>query len=236
MQEEESAKRMYSLQLETFAKDNDVALSKIRCSKGSHQLTKQLAADKGARRHELGSTLDRLGAAVASSKLHWEESWMEASGKRVEETHKQKMEDLLQWRKREVDDLIRRSILDQDEKIKSSADEYSGLHQEKVAELSECISTQRDAKKELDARISRIGNRRAKQQCSIGELEEDLRVIDNKVRDAANTVAREKKQKKQAMTEASHHIEGCIQSITGRRDDIEREIESLKEKHSKALE
>ena len=52
---------MHSLQLETLAKDDDTALSKIKRSGSAQQLTRELAAKIDARKRELDVLLERVG-------------------------------------------------------------------------------------------------------------------------------------------------------------------------------
>lgn len=112
MQEEDSMKKLHSLQLETLMKDNTVALSKIKSSGSVQQLVQNLIAKKRAMQLELEATLEQTRHGNNSVKSEWEESWFKASTARVEKKKNKMVEDLMAWRNAEIDELIRRSIQD----------------------------------------------------------------------------------------------------------------------------
>mmetsp|Transcript_18110 Transcript_18110/g.37845 ORF Transcript_18110/g.37845 Transcript_18110/m.37845 type:complete len:404 (+) Transcript_18110:602-1813(+) len=236
MQDEESTKELYSLQLETLAKDHDVALSKIRRSKNTQQLTRQLLAEKDARRQELESRLELIGKEVNSSKAKWEASWIEASALRIERENKQKMDDLLDWRTMEINNLIKRSI--RDESIGTSAGDEEGevadvSHEENVAALEERLKRQHDRNKITSEKISSITSRKSRESGRIDEVERDLRDIEDKISDITNMMDQKKRQQEEIVSEAHDRIEDSLQSISLRKDTIEKEIESIKSEHKK---
>ncbi|KAL7526465.1 hypothetical protein ACHAXR_001501, partial [Thalassiosira sp. AJA248-18] len=153
MQDEEGSLSMYSLQLETLAKDNDVALSKLKSSKSVQQLNQQLLARTNTRKQELESRLGRVGKDIDSSQAQWEESWNETSSLRVEKKNKQKLDALLEWRKHEVDSLIRKSIGQVDSKLsKDDEAQLTFSHEESVAALNLNISELQAQQDETKAR------------------------------------------------------------------------------------
>lgn len=110
--EENSMKKMHSLQLETLVKDNFAALSKIQSSASAKELANNLLAKKRDRQRELEACLERA-CHDTSIKNEWEASWIKASVSRIEMTKSKMVEELTAWRSAEIDDLIRRSVVDE---------------------------------------------------------------------------------------------------------------------------
>lgn len=112
MQEEDTMKKLHSLQLEALMKNNTVALSKLKSSASVHQLAQNLIAKKRARQLDLEATLEHTRHGNNSEKRDWEESWIKASSARVVKKNNIMVEELLEWRNAEIDELIRRSVQD----------------------------------------------------------------------------------------------------------------------------
>ncbi|KAL9186244.1 hypothetical protein ACHAXT_005482 [Thalassiosira profunda] len=231
--DEESAKKMYALQLETLAKENDAALAKVCGSKRVQQLTHELAAKKDARRVELDAELQRVEKDVNASKQGWEASWLKASVARMEKKNKQQKEELMQWRKEQIDGLIRQSILDQAECNSSPDNTLAGLtaaHEEKVAAFKESLEKQKTAAEETRANISRIEARKAKLSMSVESLQEELDVVGSQLDDITNTIDRKRRQQKARVEEHTKGVEEKLSLIARRRGDIEQEIADAQEK------
>lgn len=112
MSEEESMRKLHSLQLETLVKENSIELSKIKASATASELTQQFLAKKKERQGELEATLERASHNT-SIKNEWEASWLNASTSRVEMKQSRMLEELTAWRSAEIDDLIRKSVIDE---------------------------------------------------------------------------------------------------------------------------
>jgi hypothetical protein len=112
VKEENSIKKLHSLQLETLVKDNVVALSKLQSSTSAKELANSLLAKKKDRQRELEDSLTRA-CRDTSKKNEWEASWIQASTTRVEMNHSKMVDELTAWRSSEIDDLIRRSVVDE---------------------------------------------------------------------------------------------------------------------------
>ena len=197
MQEEESTKKMYAMQIETLKKDNEVALSKIESSKSVQQLTQQLAAEKDARQAELESKLERVGKEMAFKKAQWEDGWNKASEVRVEERHKQMEEELLQWRKQEIDDLIRRSILEQASHSASSEDEttmskLASDHEDRLAALNKSLREQKESIEEVKSNFASVAAKKSRLINNIKEVKEDITDTEDRLQDMTNSLDRRK--------------------------------------------
>lgn len=234
MKEEESTKKMYALQL---SPRRNIALSKIQSSKPVHTLTQELSVKRDSKRQELEVKLERIGKENSSNKAQWEISWMEASEKRIEKKNKQKMTDLLQWRKAEIDSLIRKNLMNGvDCKTPEDAESrLTALHEDNVAALQEILTKQFAAAEEGKANISTVASRKSQLVGNIKGLEDDLSVIESKLNDATNRLDQMRRQHKLHVSEATDSIDSSLQSISERRTHIEREIVDLRERLSKEL-
>ncbi|KAL3767650.1 hypothetical protein ACHAW5_006888 [Stephanodiscus triporus] len=235
--EEESAKNMFALQLDTLAKDYSVALSKITCSPNVQRLAQDLSAKKSARQQELEANLARIGKDIISAKALWEESWMKESAARVEKKKSKTMEVLIAWRSNEIDGLIRKSLLDQG--THESSDDHgvqlTASHATDVTALNESIRKQQIVNKEIKDKLAAIDNSKAALRSRVSKVEEDLRFAESKLKDITCDIDRKKLQHASIMDETSIRIEGSIQAIVRRRCEIEKEIKDATEKYRREL-
>ena len=164
-QEEEQTKQLHALELKTLAKDLSIKLS-IKATKVNH-LTQQLQQEKKDKQRELESKLDQLEKDIAPAKTKWEEDWQRESALRVEDQTKQIHADLLQWRKQELDKLIRQSVLD-DHKTTcidtsdSTIAELKASHRTNVAQLNESIDKQHATNEGIKKKLVSLAKRRSK--------------------------------------------------------------------------
>ena len=239
VQEEESAKKMLSLQRETLAKDYSVALSKIRCSSSVQRLAQDLSAKKSARKEEYTSNLELVGKEFISAKAQLEESWMKESAARFEKKSTKNMEDLLAWRSSEIDGLIRRSLLDQGTYDSSSSEDAAvqliGLHAADVAALNESIMKYQTENKEIKGKISNIAHSKDELCGRVRKVEEELRIVDGKIKFIAGEIEHKKLSHKSILDETSNRIEGIIQTIVRRRYDIEQQVKDATENYGGEL-
>ena len=235
LQEEESAKKMFSLQLETLAKDYSVALSKIRCSPSVQRLPQDLSAKKSARQQELKSNLESMGKDIISTKAQWEESWMKESAARFEKKSSKNMEDLLAWRSSEIDGLIRRSLLDQGTYDLSSSEDANASHAADVAALNESIRKHQTVNKEIKEKLANIAHCKAELRSRVCKVEEDLNMVEGKIKNIVGEIERKKLSHKSILDETSNRIEGSIQSIVRSRYDIEQQVQEATEKFGREL-
>ena len=239
VQEEETTKQLHALELETLAKDLTVKLSKLKTSKVNH-LSQQLQQQKKVKQRELESKLDQLEKDVIISKTKWEEDWQKGSALRVEEQTKQIHADLLQWRKQELDKLIRQSVLD-DQKTPSidTTDstilELEASHRSNVAQLNDKIDKQHATNEGIKKKLATLAKRRSKLEASIDEIEEMDHAVEDKLADITNKYNRTKKQQEMRLKEVHNGIEKSIQSISRKRNDVEKEISNFKESSEKEL-
>jgi len=239
MQEEESAKKTFTLQLEILAKDYSVALSKIRCSPNVQRLAQDLTAKKSARKQEHSSNLELVGKDFISAKAKLEESWMKESEARFEKKSRENMEDLLAWRASEIDGLIRRSILDQGT-YDSSLSEDAGVqltasHTADAAALNESIVEHQIANKEIKEKLATIAHSKDELRSRVRKVEKELSIVDGKIKYIAGEIDRKKMSHKSILDETSNRIEGSIQSIVRRRYDIEQQVKDATEQYGRDL-
>lgn len=239
VQEEESAKKMLSLQLETLAKDYSVALSKIRCLSSVQRLAQDLSAKKSARKEEYTSNLELVGKEFISAKAQLEESWMKKSAARFEKKSTKNMEDLLAWRSSEIDGLIRRSLLDQGTYDSSSSEDAGvqliGSHAADVAALNESITKHQTENKEIKGKLSNIAHSKDELRGRVLKAEEELSIFDGKIKYIADEIEHKKLSHKSLLDETSNRIEGIIQTIVRRRYDIEQQVKDATEKYGGEL-
>ena len=235
IQEEESAKKMYSMSIETLKKDNEVALSKIQSSRRVQQLTQELSREKASRREELEFKLERVGQDMASVvKARWEDEWNKASAVRVEESEKQKKEELMQWRKQEIDDLIRRSILEQNS-YSLSNDEATQLklvsgHEDQITAHKESLNEQKEIIEGTKANIASMAAKKSQLMLLINEVKDDIQNIDDMLQDITSKLEREESKQNQVLAETSKSIEDRLQISRQRCDEIQKEGEHAREK------
>ena len=235
LQEEENIKAIYSLQLQTLAKDNSVV--KIRSSKSQH-LQQQLLRKKEKKQHELDSKLERVGKDFIKLKAQWEESWNKASALRLEKKINTNKEKLLQWRKAEVEGIVRRNII-ADENCSSSEDddntELAKAHDNDIVELNGEITKQHANSEDVKAKLCNIAKRTSKITCKIREVQDEMSEIKDKLKDIDCKIERTRKQHDQSVREAHDHTTNTLRSITKRMDEVEQEIVRCKEDHRKEL-
>ena len=231
IQEEESAKKMYSMSIETLKKDNEVALSKIQSSRRVQQLTQELSREKASRREELGFKLERIGQDMASVvKARWEDEWNKASAVRVEESEKQKKEELMQWRKQEIDDLIRRSILEQNSYSLSNDEATQLSHEDTIAAHKESLNEQKEIIEGTKANIASMAAKKSQLMLLINEVKEDTRNSDDMLQDITSKLERMKSKQKQILAETSKSTEDRLQTSRQRCHEIQKEGEHAREK------
>lgn len=211
-----------------MTKDNAVALSKIRFLNKSHQPTQQLLAQKETRRQELESKLKQIGKGVKSSKAQWEESWIASSELRVEKKNKRKMDGLLQWRKREGNELIKRSIFDQSKSPKDIKSRLAVSRENNVATLNESLNKVMAEIEEAEAKISKQFTTKAQVIVCFREAEENEQSIDGKLKYMKNRLDQKRRQQKQMKAEGSTSIEQSLLSIRQRAEVIEQEVDGAK--------
>lgn len=236
----ESGKKLYALQLETLAKDQSVATSKLKCSQTQH-LAQQLLTKKEARKAELESKLDRLSKdIILAPKAQWEESWLAESKIRIEKQNKKEMNDLLRWRKVEIDGIIRKSLVEQDQDTSASA-KYDAVaqltesHSANIEELNNKINKQRSNNEVTKAKLSSIAKKKANIKDKIAKTEDGIIDVEEKLGDITNKYERTQRQHKQRLEDAQDQIENRIKSITRQRNEIEQDIMNSKENNEKAL-
>ena len=236
-QEEEATKQLHALELETLAKDLSVKLSKLKTTK-VNRLTQQFQQEKKDKQRELESKLDQLEKDIIISKTKWEEDWQKGSALRIEEQTKQIHADLLQWRKQELDKLIRQSVLDDQnttciDTSDSTIAELKASHRTKVAQLNESIDKQHATNEGIKKKLVSLAKRRSKLEASKDEIEEMDHVVEDKLSDITNKYNRTKKQHEMRLKEVHNGIDKSIQSISRKRNDVEKEIENFKESSEK---
>ena len=235
LKEEENLKSIHSLQLETLAKDHSVV--KMRPSKSQH-LQQQLLRKKEKRQHELDSKLERTGKDFVKLKAQWEESWNKASALRLEKKISANKEKLLQWRKAEVEGIIRRNII-ADENCNSSEDddntELAEAHMKAIAELNGEITKQHTNNEDVQAKICNIAKRTSKITNKIREVHDEMSDIKDQLKDIDCNIERTRNQYEQSVREAHDHTNNTLRSITKRMDEVEQEIGKCKEDHRKEL-
>jgi len=238
IQEEEQSKQLHALELETLAKDLCVKLSKIKTSKINHLSQQQ--QEKKDKQRELESKLDQLEKDSIISKTKWEEDWQKGSALRVEEQTKQIHADLLQWRKQELDKLIRQSVLD-DQKTTcidmsdSRIAELKESHRTNVVQLNESIDKQHATNEGIKKKLVSLAKRRSKLEASIDEIGEMDTAVEDKLSDITNKYNRTKKQHEMRLKEVNCGIDKSIQSIKRKQNDVEEEIDNFKENSKKEL-
>ena len=236
----ESSKKLCALQLETLAKDQAVATSKLNCSQTQH-LAQQLLTKKEARKAELESKLDRLSKdIILAPKAQWEESWLAESEIRIEKQNKNKMDDLLRWRKVEIDGIIRKSLVEQDRDNSASANDdavaqLTESHSANIEELNNNINKQRSNNEDTKAKLSSIAKKKANIKDKIAKTEDGIQDVEEKLSDITNKYERTQRQNKQRLEDAQGLIENRIKSITRQRNEIEQDIMNCNENHEKAL-
>jgi len=238
IQEEETTKQIYALELETLAKDLSIKLSKLKTSKVDHLSQQQ--QEKKDKQRELESKLDQLEKDIIISKTKWEEDWQKGSALRVQEQTKQIHADLLQWRKQELDKLIRQSVLDDQKTIcvdtsDSTIAELKASHRANVAQLNESIDKQHATNEGIKKKLASLAKRRAKLQASIDEIGEMDHAVEDKLSDITNKYNRTKKQHEMRLKEVHNGIDKSIKSIARKKNDVEQEIENFKESSEKEL-
>ena len=205
-----------------------------------NHLSQQLQQEKNTKKMELESKLDQLEKDIVSSKTKWEEDWQKGSALRVEEQTKQIHADLLQWRKLELDNLIRQSVLD-DQKTTcidnsdSKIAELKASHRTNVAQLNESIDKQISTNEGIKKKLVSLAKRKAKLQTSIDELEEMDHAVEDKLSDITNKYERTKKQHEMRLKEVNCGIDKSIQAIKRKQNDVEQEISNFKESSEKEL-
>jgi len=238
-QEEETTKQLYALELETLAKDLSVRLSKLKTTKLNH-LSQQLQQEKKDKQRELESKLDQLEKDIIISKTKWEEDWQKGSALQVEEQTKQIHADLLQWRKEELDKLIRQSVLDDQnttciDTSDSTIAELKASHRTNVAQLNESIDKQNSTNEGIKKKLASLAKRRSKLEASIDKVEEMDHAVEDKLSDITNKYERTKKQQEMRLKEVHNGIDKSIKSIARKKNDVEQEIVNFKESSEKEL-
>ena len=238
-QEEETTKQLHALELETLAKDLSVKLSKLKISKINH-LSQQLQQEKISKKVQLESKLDQLEKDMIVSKTKWEEDWQKGSALRVEEQTKQIHADLLQWRKQELDKLIRQSVLDDQnttciDTSDSTIAELKASHRTNVAQLNESIDKQNSTNEGIKKKLASLAKRKSKLEKSLDEVEEMGHAVEDKLSDITNKYNRTKNRQEMRIKELHNGIDKSIQSISRKQNDVEQEIVSFKENSEKEL-
>jgi hypothetical protein len=233
VQDEEATKNIYSLQLETLAKDYSVALSKNRCSSSVQRLAQDLSAKRSVRQQELESNLSRLGKDAIAAKAQWEVTWMTESAARVEEKISNNMENLLSWRSYEIDSLIRKSLLDQEHYESSSDDDDSQLISS--AELQESIKKQHTVNNATKEKLVTIARSKADLLTRVDKLEKDISIVNGKLNDITSEFESKKVRHMSILNETSNHIEASIQSTVRLRFAVEQQVKDDMEKYDGEL-
>jgi hypothetical protein len=232
--EEENTRKAYQLELQTLSKEHDAALSKAKTSKSTLQLKHHLATKQENRRLELESKLDRIGRDVSSSKQQWTASWSKASSIRVKDHTKKRSKELLEYREKRVDELIRSSILEQTN-VKPHVDEavlsnqLVLFHRDNVSAFQLQVAKQIDYNEGIDGKISAMTKSRNLLQLSLLQLEEEHTSICNELEELLSCRDRKITSQEDVVTDMSNSINQSIQCIDQRRNEIEHEIIRIKE-------
>lgn len=232
--EEENTRKAYQLELQTLSKEHDAALAKAKTSKSTLQLKHHLATKQENRRLELESKLDRIGRDVSLSKQQWTASWSKASSIRVKDHTKKRSKELMEYREKRVDELIRSSILEQ-ANVKPHADEavlsnqLVLFHRDKVSALQLQVAKQIDYNEGIDGKISAMTKSRNLLQLSLLQLEDEHTSICNELEELLSCRDRKITSQEDVVTDMSNSINQSIQYIDQRRNEIEHEIIRMKE-------
>lgn len=233
MEEEDNAKKMYAMELQTLIKENGVAICKLKSEYISQHLEQTFTSKQDNRRYELEHELEQIVRDLAVSKKKWEETWTAASQTRIEQQTKQKMKELIASRESKVNEMIRSSIIEQTS-IETQGNLFNeshsaAEHNEKLANLHEKISLTRRRNDELRDKISIIAKSRQELQSNLGRLEKDFDAACLKLDEAMAMKERKQKQHDVFLTESCHEIERSIESIHRCQDEVKMEIARIKE-------
>lgn len=235
-EEEENTKKMYAMELQTLAKENEVALSKLKSSRSSQHLEQNFKSKRENRRYELESELRQIEREMAVSKKEWEDSLTDASTGRIENQNKQKMKELLEWRESRVNELIRANIMEQ-AKLDADTDSDSAFnktrmiaeHNEKLASLNYKLSSTQNSNNEIKAKVTAAEKLRQNLQSTLIEMEDEFVTARIKVDDIVARKERKQKQNDEILSEEHRQLERKLESISRRRDEVHIEIARIKE-------
>ena len=233
MEEEDNTKKLYNMELETIAKQNEADLNKANSSHNIQHLLRNLHKKQEQRKYELDAEVDAIDREFAEKKKSWEDSWRETSKERQSHSKEHTRKELLSWRERKVSELIRSNIVEQaklDGQMKTQDDiQVTKAHKEELESLQLELDSQLRKNDELTSKLAVANKEQDELQVTVTQLERELDIVSAKVRESISRKDRKQKQHHELLAETCRQMEQSLETIHGNQEEIKLEIRRIKE-------
>eukprot|EP00956_Cyclotella_meneghiniana_P002287 scaffold2600_cov73-Cyclotella_meneghiniana.AAC.5 len=233
MEEEDNTNKLYNMELETIAKQNEVDLNKANSSHNIQHLLRNLNKKQEQRKYELDAEVNAIDREFAEKKKSWEDSWLESSRERQSHIKEQTRKELLSWRERKVSELIRSNIVEQaklDGQMKTQDDiQVTKAHKEELESLQLELESQLRKNNELTSKLAVANKEQDELQVTVTQLERELNTASAKVKESISRKERKQIQHHELLAETRRQMEQSLETIHGNQKEMKLENRRIKE-------
>ena len=229
-EEEENAKKLYQMELETLTKDNELKMSK---PDNSRHLEANLRSKREQRKYEMEAELEKMTTDMCVSKREWEEARLEASKTKQEDAIKELKKSLFELRETRINKLIKASIIEQ-AKLEEQMEEMDesameATHQAEIETVRQKLRNNELKANELKTKLTATCNSRGQLLSTLAKLVQDFDMASNKLDEFIDRKTRKEKQHCELLAETSKQIERTLKSVTDREEQVKSELNRVKD-------
>ena len=231
-QEEQSTRALRALEIQTLLQENKAELASLQAPNIGERYARELECVKVQREKDLATRVESIRGEMEKAKVAFEADWKMKSDERMETKMQKFSEELTAWRKREIDTLVRQSVVDEEKCTPPVQNDCGATIRDEIGSMTDRLRIQLERNETLKGKVVALEKKNARSKEDLVVVEEKLCEATGHLRDVTNQLARKEKKCQRTKECLVRRTRENIESIALKRHDIETEIAEVKKKQA----
>lgn len=225
--EEKAIQSLHELALDTLRQENKAELVSLQAAPNMEErFAQELKLAAVQKRKDLATRVESIRSELEKARVRFEADWKKKADDRMEKKMQKYSQELVTWRKREIDVLLRQSVIDEENYTPPVQNDSV---QEKISSMTDHLRFQLERNDMLKCKVVALEKKNDRSKEDLAVAEECLCEATSRLQDVTKQLARKEERMKDGLVRRTQEK---IESITLERLDIETEIAEVKKKQA----